>query len=84
MQDSVMATMMIKLISATLFLTKRLTPSRKKVEEGRICTKYSFSSAVAGIKASTSRCILKGFFFMSTILSYDGRYSRVIRGSMTL
>ena len=39
-------------------LTNRLTPSRKKVEEGRICTMYSFSAAVAGRNASTSRCIL--------------------------
>ena len=35
---------------------------RKKVEDGRIREMTSFSSAVAGMKESTSRCRLKGFF----------------------
>ena len=47
-------TMIIKEIRATLFFIRRLTPSLKKVEEGLICTMYSFSLSVAGIKESTS------------------------------
>ena len=36
LDDETMATMMKKLTVATLFLRRRLTPSLKKVEEGRI------------------------------------------------
>ena len=49
MLESVMSTMTMKLTNATLFFTRRLTPSRKKVDDSRICTMYSFSSSVAGM-----------------------------------
>ena len=38
MDERVMTTMIIKLTNATLFLARRLTPSLKKVDEGRIWT----------------------------------------------
>ena len=61
MEDSVISTIRIRLMVATLFFSRRFTPSRKKVEDGRIREMTSFSSA-AGMKESTSRCRLKGFF----------------------
>ena len=64
---------------ATLFFSRRLTPSLKKVEEGRICTIYALSSALAGAKASRSTCRLNGFFNISF-----PPYSNVMRGSTTL
>ena len=65
---------------ATLFLRRRFTPSLKKVEAGRICTIYSFSLSVAGIKASMSTWRLNGFFS----ISLRPPYSSVIRGSTAL
>ena len=62
MEDSVISTIRIRLMVATLFFSRRFTPSRKKVEDGRIRGMTSFSSAVEGMKESTSRCRLKGFF----------------------
>jgi hypothetical protein len=64
-QVSVIITIIKKLTVATLFLSKRFTPSLKNVVDGRICTIYSFSASVAGRKESTSRCRVKGFFFIT-------------------
>ena len=56
--------MTIKLTKATLFLYSLFTPSLKNVEEGRICTIYSFSLAEAGLNMSRSTWKVKNFFFI--------------------
>ncbi len=60
MDASVIKTITIKLMVATLFFSSRFMPSLKKVEEGRMVVIYAFSSAVAGVKSSGSNCMLKG------------------------
>ena len=79
-----MMTMMIRLTVATLFLSRRFTPSLKKVDDGRILEMYSFSASVAGRKASgSSRCWrLKGVFAFN--MSARLLYSNSMRGSTTL
>src|SRR5574344_595139 len=68
MQPRVMRMMIMKDTRATLFFMKRLTPSRKNVVEGLICTRYSFSLSVAGLKSPRSCCIENGFFLFSISL----------------
>ena len=77
-EDRVIIRIIIRLTVATRFLKRRFIPSRKKVEEGRICTMYSFSSPVAGINEFRSTCMVN---FLSTVFP---PYSRLMRGSTTL
>ena len=79
-----MITMTIRLTVATLFFSRRFTPSLKKVDDGRILEMYSFSASVAGRKASGSSCCwrLKGVLAFN--ISSRLLYSKSMRGSTTL